>query len=102
MCPTCGHTIQRVNEGINPITFWCPRCGTLKVDKGVPDSEAPYFMKTVVRSLVNVDDSIRRDEPGPVTGVLWAKVMHVFGLGSTSACALCRALGFDPEEKRSF
>jgi len=22
--------MQRVNEGINPKVFWCPRCGTIK------------------------------------------------------------------------
>ena len=29
-CETCDHTMQRVNEGINPKVFWCPRCGTIK------------------------------------------------------------------------
>lgn len=27
-CPTCDHTMQKLSE-IDPIRFWCPRCGTL-------------------------------------------------------------------------
>lgn len=47
MRPTCGHTVQRVNEGVNPVTFWCPRCGTLKTD-GVPNSETTHFMRRLI------------------------------------------------------
>lgn len=31
---------------------------------------------------------------------LWAAVEDTFGLGETVAVQLCKALGFDPEEKR--
>lgn len=27
-CPTCDHTMQLITRGV----FWCPRCGTLKVN----------------------------------------------------------------------
>lgn len=47
MCPTCGVTMQRVNEGVNPVTWWCPRCGTLKMDKGVPDHEKPWRCRAI-------------------------------------------------------
>ena len=32
-CPTCDHTMQKVGVfDDNGPTFWCPRCGTLRVD----------------------------------------------------------------------
>ena len=101
MCPTCGVTMQKVNDGV-PTVWWCPRCGTLKFDKGVPDHEAPRILTTVLRNLEHYDDTAgRKEEPGPICGVLWAKVAHIFGQGSTSATALCRALGFDPDHRRT-
>ena len=99
-CPTCDHTMQLVNSDV-PRIFWCPRCGTLKMDGSVPENCPPKFMERVVGSLRTCDDSIPRSEPGPLTGVLWSKVAHVFCLGSTSAIALCRALGFDPDEDKT-
>jgi hypothetical protein len=36
-------------------------------------------------------------DPGPYNGPLWARVAHLLGLGSTSATALCREHGEDPE-----
>ena len=47
MCPTCGHTVQRVNEGVSPKTWWCPRCGTLKTD-GVPEHEPTQLTKRLI------------------------------------------------------
>lgn len=44
MCQICGHTVQRVNEGKSPVTYWCPRCGTLKTD-GVPDHEPTHLTR---------------------------------------------------------
>ena len=100
MCPTCGHTVQRVNEGVGPKTWWCPRCGTLKTDSA-PDFEQPRFLKSAVSNLQHVDDTPQepREDPGPVCGVLWSKVAYVFGIGSTSATALCRAVGLDPDHR---
>lgn len=43
-CATCQHTIQRVNDGDNPRVFWCPRCGTIKLEGGVPESEEPMLV----------------------------------------------------------
>lgn len=32
-CPTCGHTMQNLGlSSVGRATFWCPRCGTLKVE----------------------------------------------------------------------
>jgi len=35
-------------------------------------------------------------EPGPMVGPLWSRVAYVFGVGSATAVAVCRAAGFDP------
>lgn len=32
-CPVCDHTVQRVNEGCSPVVFWCPRCGTILMER---------------------------------------------------------------------
>lgn len=31
-CPTCDHTMQAVCNHMPP-AFWCPRCGTLKMER---------------------------------------------------------------------
>lgn len=36
-------------------------------------------------------------DPDPLCGVTWGKVAHLCGLGSTSASALCREFGVDPD-----
>jgi len=36
-CPTCDHTMQ-----LTEVTFWCPRCGTIKFGKTVT---VPYLVK---------------------------------------------------------
>ncbi len=46
-CPTCSHTMHNVTE----VTFWCPRCGTIKVggqEINIPEGE-PYVPKLVDR-----------------------------------------------------
>ncbi len=43
-CPTCSHTVQRVNEGVSSKVWWCPRCGTIKMD-AVPESEEPKLVQ---------------------------------------------------------
>lgn len=96
-CQVCDHTMQSITGGI----FWCPRCGTLKFEMGVPQWESPRTLKTILLNLHNCDDSIPRDEPGPISGPLWAKVSHLFGLGSTSATKLCQSLNVDPECRRT-
>lgn len=99
MCPTCGVTMQKVNDGV-PRTFWCPRCGTLKMEGGMPEHEAPRFLRTALLCLdVYSERYHAAGDPGPFTGVLWAKVGYLLALGCTTSMALCRALGFDPEHK---
>ncbi len=82
-----------------PVAAWCPRCGSLKITGQPPDIAVPTFLKTITANLVHADDTTPRDEPGPLCGPLWAKVAHLFGLGSSSATSLCYALGFKPEER---
>lgn len=43
MCETCGHTMQRLGD----ITYWCPRCGTLKTKDAVPEYEPPALAREV-------------------------------------------------------
>jgi len=44
-CPTCDATMQRVNEGVNPKVWWCPRCGSIKSEPGVPECETPKIVE---------------------------------------------------------
>jgi len=39
-CPTCDHTMQRIENE----TFWCPRCGTLRLG---PMIEMPMLVERV-------------------------------------------------------
>lgn len=43
-CPTCDHTMQRLNCGCETSRrwFWCPRCGTVKQDES--DADAPALV----------------------------------------------------------
>jgi hypothetical protein len=93
-CQTCDHTMQSITQGV----FWCPRCGTLKFESGVPQWERPSFLRTIMANLKHCDDSVERSEPGPMSGSLWAKASHLFGLGP-SAIRFCLAMECDPESK---
>lgn len=53
----------------------------------------------VVRNLSNCEFPTRGDDCGPLVGVTWGKVAWMCGLGSTSATALCREFGVDPDGK---
>ncbi len=109
-CSTCVHEMQDIgpiitfSNGIAPrrVAYWCPRCGSLKVTGQPPDIAIPTFLKTITANLVNADDTTPRDEPGPLCGPLWAKVGHLFGLGSSSAQSLCYAIGLTPDEGRFY
>lgn len=57
-CPTCDHTLQRVNEGANPKCFYCPRCGTLKNEGRIPEFTEPSVL-TRARVLCDmIDDDV--------------------------------------------
>ena len=44
-CPTCDHTMQRLNGDVNMFYFWCPRCGTLvENSRGELTQEAPKLV----------------------------------------------------------
>ena len=45
-CPTCDHTMQRLDEW-----FWCPRCGTVKKTQDDYSTEAPKIVRRVVQYL---------------------------------------------------
>ena len=45
-CQTCDHTMQRLPGRDIPV-FWCPRCGTIKLEGRTPEFEAP---KVVARA----------------------------------------------------
>lgn len=54
-CKVCDHTIQRVcDEG----PFWCPRCGTLHDDRGVPDFEPPMIVERVAMMIGRLDNPL--------------------------------------------
>jgi phage FluMu protein Com len=54
MCPVCDHTLQRVNEGVSPVTYWCPRCGSLQTN-GVPAHETPSYIRRLVQATSDRD-----------------------------------------------
>lgn len=62
-CRTCDHTMQRVNEGVNPKVFWCPRCGTLKMEPGVPKFEEPKIVQRAFFLWEAAADAWRMIEP---------------------------------------
>lgn len=69
-CPTCSHTMQNIGCSSTMFQarhFWCPRCGTLKVDNDgiMPDAvEAPKLV-----------GHVRKAESYPVgDGMDWTRV----------------------------
>ena len=64
-CLVCDQTIQRVNSGTNPKTWWCPRCGTLKID-GVPENESPKLVLHAI-ALMNAAQAVLDSEPSAMT-----------------------------------
>ena len=40
-CNNCDHTMQNTGENGGRQVYWCPRCGTLKTQGGVPEYETP-------------------------------------------------------------
>lgn len=56
-CQSCDHTMQRVNDG-HPPTFWCPRCGTLKMEGGVPEFEEPKLVNRAFRLCEQALDAL--------------------------------------------
>lgn len=87
MCPTCGHTVQRINEGVNPKTWWCPRCGTLKTD-GVPDNEHPKLLEWMMLYISEQKSAFK----------MWHKVQKAFAIGEEQARELCRKFRYDEEQ----
>jgi hypothetical protein len=54
-CKVCRHTVQRVNDG-EPAARWCPRCGTIGEDCGVPDHEAPMLVERAMVAIIRLED----------------------------------------------
>ncbi len=50
MCPTCEHTMQSVADDV----FWCPRCGTLKMNRA-PGSYEPWWVERAIRYIASLD-----------------------------------------------
>lgn len=54
-CPTCDHTMQGVRHHV----YWCPRCGTLKIENthsGHHDVQSPKVVDRA-RQVVQYFDS---------------------------------------------
>jgi len=49
-CPTCDHTMQNLNGGIEP-WFWCPRCGTVSQAPIEHNHDPPALVNRVVELL---------------------------------------------------
>lgn len=54
-------------------------------------------LQSVVRNLQYVETPPVEGEPGPLCGPVWSKVSYVFAVGSTTAKAMCREFGVDPD-----
>jgi hypothetical protein len=61
------------------------------------DARSKIDVRVIISNLRNLSHE-EREEPGPLSQPLSAKVSFLFGLGSTSATALCVERGFDPDE----
>lgn len=45
-CPTCDHTMQSVAKSAAAVSYWCQRCGTLKVQSGnLVDNQMPKLIE---------------------------------------------------------
>lgn len=97
-CPVCVHPMQQVHVGFG--AHWCPRCGTLAQHGRMEKTAIPTFLTTVVGTMSRMEcQTPQGHDPSPLSGVLWGKVAHFFGLGSTSATAFCYALGFNASDR---
>ncbi len=72
-CPTCSHTMQAVvaERGI----FWCPRCGTLKMESARYGIEPP--------KLVECLRSFARSISSGVEGRWLRMLMHESGVSES-------------------
>lgn len=56
-CKVCDHTLHRLTGG--PWGWlWCPRCGTLYREQGVPLYEAPMLVSRVKRLIARMDNPL--------------------------------------------
>ena len=76
-CPTCDCTMQRLDTACPIFIFWCPRCGTLKTEGNVPESEAPMLV-----------DRCRKF--GETLGPSWRQLWHMLGIEESIALPLER------------
>lgn len=51
-CPTCEHTMQRLNTGDDQL-YWCPRCGTLREKRGTFVNDEPPMLPARVRDMLS-------------------------------------------------
>ncbi len=92
-CPNCGHTVQ--NLGIEgKLTFWCPRCGTIKTETRKPgtneitweEHESPKLAAKIRELVIDMRRYIIRH--GILLGecVAWSGIKELTSVGQDHDC----------------
>ena len=69
-CPTCDHTMQDVAKREDWNLFWCPRCGTLKIQDAAENDEAcriPFLIGRLREFVATL-------------GPMWSRLAHKLGI----------------------
>lgn len=70
-CPTCDHTMHSVGVTITERrVFWCPRCGTLRVEGFGSFDEAPMLVPRC-REFIERCVNVRAEDCGKVNLNVW-------------------------------
>lgn len=93
-CPNCG---SDRGEMFHSDLDWCPECH----HQWCPKAEEQSLPGLVKRAIVNLKHLGRfryehGDDPHSLDCHLAGRVSHVFGVGMTRACEMCREAGEDP------
>ncbi len=111
-CPECGNSFQNATpDGSSN----CLRCADCKCVFEVPEmfgylsdeltmlrddnKRLRRLVAMAIKNARHIPETHRNGDPGAFNGPLWARCSQLFGLGSTSAHALCHEFGEDPEWK---
>ena len=50
-CPTCNRTMQNIGQNNGASVFWCPLCGTVKINTPHDHSWTPAWAKNIEFSI---------------------------------------------------
>jgi len=61
-CPTCEHTMHHVGVTSKTLTYWCPRCGSLKEQWGREEHEFTCSKPKLVERVVEFCGTLTEDD----------------------------------------